>query len=263
MAKLRTVGNFLLTAVLMGTIVLVALPADSQELKTYSNEEFGFNMKYPASWVKIDQPKSQYTPVFQDPNLVDDYRPKIHVAAIKGAKDSLEKYLEETRNGIKDLATKSVPPEQQSVQLLYEGEFQSDVAGAYFFFLKALEERPRIWVNVIIVFYKHDDTLVRVSCLAPESKMDRFHSLFNKVLLSMNFGLSAAGQPVPPRPTAVPPPAPGAPAPPGPSVQLPTETTPGPGGAPVAPPAGTQVGPVQPPTPEEWPPAPRGPARAW
>jgi hypothetical protein len=259
MARLRTVGNSLLAAVLMGTIVLVALPAASQEFKSYSNEEFGFNMRYPGTWVKIDQPKGQYTAVFQDPNLVDNYRPKIHVAAIKGAKDTLEKYLEETRNGIKDLATKSAPPEQQSVQLLYEGPFKSDVPGAYFFFIKALEEKPRIWVNVVIVFYKHGDTLVRVSCLAPEAQMDRFHDLFNKVLLSMNFGPSGVAQPA--RPTAVPPPAPGAPTTPGPSVQPPPETTPRPGAAPLAPAPGTQVRPSQPPAPEEQPLAPRGPAR--
>lgn len=285
MARLRTGGNFLMAIVLMGTIVLVALPAASQELKSYTNEEFGFGMKYPGTWVKIDQPKGAYTAVFQDPNLVDNYRPKIHVAAIKGAKDRLEKYLEETRNGIKDLEKQSVPAEQQSVQLLYEGGFKSDVPGAYFFFLKALEERPRIWVNVIIVFYKFGETLVRISCLAPESAMDQFHGVFNKVLLSLNFEPSAAAQAAPPRPTAVPPPSPGAPARPGPYVQPPAETTPRPEATPVAPqvrptpapgtiqpgppaavppegaPPATQVRPGQPPATQEQAPAPRAPAR--
>jgi hypothetical protein len=249
-------------------------------MKNYYNEEFGFAMRYPATWVKVDQPKGSYTAVFQDPGMPAC---KIHVAAIGGAKDRLEKYIEETRNGIKDLEKQSVPAEQQAVQMIDEGSFKCDVPGAYFFFLKALEDRPKMWINVVIVFYKQGETLVRVSCLAPESKMDQFHDLFNKVLVSVNFGATEA---VPTRPTAVPPPPPGGPTAPSTLVQPPATTTPRPEVAPVAPrppqPTGmiqpvqpsppvmrqpetgvpaTQVRPVQPAAPEEQAPAPRTPPR--
>ena len=115
MARLRSRGIVVLTAVMAATIVLVALPAASQEMKNYYNEEFGFAMRYPATWVKVDQPKGSYTAVFQDPGMPAC---KIHVAAIGGAKDRLEKYIEETRNGIKDLEKQSVPAEQQAVQMI-------------------------------------------------------------------------------------------------------------------------------------------------
>lgn len=165
---------------------MVPVSAISQDLNEFRSDEYGFVMKYPATWVKIDNPKGNYYKVFQAPDLTDGFRPRIHVAAHKPVKDSIEVFLDEMRKGIKDLQ-KGSSEGKQAVRILDEGPFECDVPGAYYFFIQALEDKLSIWMDIVIVFYKHDNTLLRISCLAPSKSMEKFHQLFNDVLISVRF----------------------------------------------------------------------------
>ena len=185
--------GWLRLAVLMSvTILLFALPWVSlaEEYKTFSGEEYGFTMQYPANWVKIEKPKGNYYVIFQSPDLTDNFRNRIHVAAHKPVKDPLNVYLQEFRNGIADLqkqAGAAGAREKQEVKLVDEGEFKCEVPGAYFFFIQAYESNLKIWMDIVIVYYKFEQTLLRISCLAPSSVMEKFQPLFNDVLVSVKF----------------------------------------------------------------------------
>ncbi len=172
-------------------ICLVAIPivSSAEEYKTFTSEDYGFSMKYPASWVRIDKPKGNYYVVFQSPDLTDNFRDRIHVAAHEPVKDPLKVFLQELRNGIKDLQGKAGKggQEAQQVKILDEGEFKCDVPGAYYFFIQALEDKLKMWMDIVIVFYKHDQTLLRVSCLAPSTTMEKMQQVFNDVLVSVAF----------------------------------------------------------------------------
>jgi hypothetical protein len=189
-------------------ICLVAIPvvSSAEEYKTFASEEYGFSMKYPASWVKIDKPKGNYYVVFQSPDLTDNFRDRIHVAAHEPVKDPLKVFLQELRNGIKDLQTRSGKggQEAQQVKILDEGEFKCDVPGAYYFFIQALEDKLKMWMDIVIVFYKHDQTLLRVSCLAPSTSMEKMQQVFNDVLVSVAFTGPAASSVQPPASQALP-----------------------------------------------------------
>ncbi len=173
-------------------IFLIPVSAFAADFKTFSSDEYGFSMKYPATWIKIDKPQGNYYVVFQDPNLTDNFRAKIHVAAHKPVNDPLNVFLQELRNGISDLqkGTGSAK-EKQDVRILDEGEFKCEVPDAYYFFIQAYENTPKTWMDIIIVFYKVDQTLVRISCLAPSKSMEKFHELFNEVLTSVHFNTAA------------------------------------------------------------------------
>src|SRR5208283_3487092 len=205
------IGSFLGFPLLVA-IAIIVIPAISlaEDYKVFDSEEYGFTMKYPANWVKIDKPKGNYFVVFQSPDLTEGFRDRIHVAAHKPVKDPLNVFLQELRNGIKDLQTRGGGAEKQEVRIVDEGEFRSEVPGAYYFFIQAYENKLKIWMDIIIVFYKHDQTLLRISCLAPSKSMEKFHQMFNDVLVSVRF---AEGKPEvqPSAPQAVPAPAPGAP----------------------------------------------------
>jgi hypothetical protein len=144
-------------------------------------------------------------------------------------KDPVSVFVQELKTGIADFQRK------QQVKLVDEGEFKCDVPGAYFLFLQALDDKFKIWTDIVIVFYKNDQTLVRISCLAPSQSMERFQGMFNEVLTSVRFG--GPQQPASPtsRPSAVQPGAPG-------SFQQPAQPT---APAPAAP--ATQVRPSPPP----------------
>ncbi len=204
-------GSFLGFPLFVAIAILV-IPAISlaEDYKVFTSEEYGFSMKYPANWVKIDNPKGNYYVVFQAPDLVDGFRNRIHVAAHKPVKDPLNVFLQELRNGIKDLQGRAEKKEKQEVRIVDEGEFRSEVPGAYYFFIQALENKLKIWMDIVIVFYKHDQTLLRISCLAPSKNMEKSHQMFNDVLVSVKF---TEGKPEtrPSAPQAVPAPAPGAP----------------------------------------------------
>ncbi len=197
---------------LLVAIAILVIPAISlaEDYKVFTSEEYGFSMKYPANWVKIDNPKGNYYVVFQAPDLVDGFRNRIHVAAHKPVKDPLNVFLQELRNGIKDLQGKAEKKDKQEVRIQDEGEFRSEVPGTYYFFIQALENKLKIWMDIVIVFYKHDQTLLRISCLAPSKNMEKSHQMFNDVLVSVRF---TEGKPEtrPPAPQAVPAPSPGAP----------------------------------------------------
>lgn len=178
----------LLVPIVTLLIFLVPLSTFAADFKTFSSDEYGFTIKYPATWVKIDKPQGNYYVVFQDPDLTDNFRAKIHIAAHKPVKDPLNVFLQELRNGITDLQKGTgTSKEKQEVRILDEGEFKCEVPGAYYFFIQAYENTPKIWMDIVIVFYKMDQTLVRVSCLAPSKSMEKFHQLFNEALLSMRF----------------------------------------------------------------------------
>lgn len=184
--------------------------AQGQDFKTFRSDEYSFTMKYPASWVKIDQPQGNYYVVFQAPDLIDNFRARIHVAAHKPVKDPIDVFLQEMRSGIQDLQKKTPGGAKgQEVRILDEGEFKCEVPGAYYFYIQAFEEKLNLWMGIVIVYYKHDKTLLRVSCLAPHERMDQFHQLFNSVLLSVKFDAGPTPEVQPSRPTAVPPPSPG------------------------------------------------------
>ncbi len=223
---------FKLTMFMSVTILFFAFPLalSAQEYKTFESEEFGFTMQYPASWVKIEKPKGNYYVIFQAPDLTDNFRNRIHVAAHKPVKDPLNVYLQEFRNGIADLQKQTSgtgAKDKQEVKLIDEGEFKSEVPGAYFFFIQAYESNLKIWMDIVIVYYKHEQTLLRISCLAPSSVMEKLQPLFNDVLVSVKFvseGTSPAPQPGPsmgpaptpgtggPQPRPAPTPAPAPPA---------------------------------------------------
>ena len=259
-------GWLKLTVLMSVTILFFALPwiSRAEEYKTFTSEEYGFAMKYPASWVKIEKPKGNYYLIFQSPDLTDHFRNRIHVAAHKPVKDPLNVYLQEFRNGITDLqkqAGGAGAKEKQEVKLIDEGEFKCEVPGAYYFFIQAYESNLKIWMDIVIVYYKHEQTLLRISCLAPSSVMEKFQPMFNDVLVSVKFGKEGKPSSTQPAPAAQPAPAPGV---------SPAQTRPAP--APAAPretkpslqrrePGGVQVQPRQPsqqpaPAPR---PGPRGP----
>lgn len=186
---------------LMATM-LIAVPSLvlAQEYKTFTSEEYGFSMKYPANWVKIDKPQGNYYVVFHSPDLRDNFRDRIHVSAHKPVKDNLKVYLDELRNAIKDLQGRSGKGQQgQQVRIIDEGEFKCDVPGAYYFFIEALEDKLNIMMNIVIVFFKHDQTLLRVSCLAPAKRIEEIQQTFNDVLVSVEFGApqQSSAQPAP------------------------------------------------------------------
>lgn len=154
----------------------------AQEFKSFNSDEFGFSMRYPATWFKNDQPKGSYYVVFTAPDLSDNVRPRINVAAHKPVKDPMSAYLNDFRKGIADLQK-----EKQEVKIIDEGEFKSESPGSYYFFIRTYEINLKAWLDIVIVYYKDDQTLVRVSCIAPSSQMEKFHQIFNEVLLSMRF----------------------------------------------------------------------------
>ena len=195
-------------------IVFVCLTglASAQGYATFTSDEYGFTMKYPDTWVKIDNPRGNYYKVFQAPDLIDNFRSRIHVAAHQPVNDNIEVFLKEMRNGIKDLQKKANESGggKEVVRILDEGPFACDVPGAYYFFIQALEDKLKIWMDIVIVFYKHDKTLLRISCLAPSKAMEQFHQAFNGVLVSVKFtgGEAAAEQAPAPATTAQPAPPP-------------------------------------------------------
>lgn len=220
--------------------------AGAEDYKVFQSQEYGFSMKYPSSWVKINQPKGNYYKVFQTAEPVGQVRARINVAAHRPVKDPISVFLDELRNAIKELQSKAKSPNKQPVKMLDEGEFKSDVPGAYYFFIQALDDKAKTWMDVVIVFFKHDDVLLRVSCLAPSDRIQDFHQIFNDVLLSVRFGgtAGAAGpreqaeqpaesqQPAPAVPAPGSSPAPEAPAPSGPAPSVAPSVQPsGPGAA--------------------------------
>lgn len=177
--------------------------AAAQGYKEFKSDEYGFTMKYPDTWVKIDKPEGNYYVVFKAPGLTENFRARIHVAAHMPVKDDLKVFLQELRKGISDLQ-KSGTGGKQEVKILDEGEFKSEVPGAYYFFIQAYEEKIKLWMDIVIVFYKHDQTLLRISCLAPSKSMESFHKLFNDVLVSVKFQQTATPRPMETPPSAAP-----------------------------------------------------------
>ncbi|MFH1117034.1 MAG: hypothetical protein V1792_24215 [Pseudomonadota bacterium] len=224
MNLLRRGMSFRFPALVICAFLLVPALSSAQEFSVFQSDQYGFSMKYPTSWIKIDKPKGNYYVVFQSPELTENFRNRIHVAAHKPVKDPLKVFLQELRNGIKDLQGKpGSGPEKQQVKILDEGEFRCEVPGAYYFFIQAYENKLKLWMDIVIVFYKHEDTLLRISCLAPSKTMEQFHGLFNTVLVSVNFQAPAASAP------GAGPTEQSAPAPLGPSTTE-DEAEPGPGG---------------------------------
>lgn len=204
--------------------------SSAEDYRVFTSDEYGFTMKYPVTWVKIDKPQGNYYVVFQAPELVDNFRSRIHVAAHSPVKDPLDVFKQELRNGIAEIQGKAGgQKDKQTVRILEEGDFKCEVPGSYFFFIQAFEEKINTWMDIIIVFYKHEQTLLRISCLAPSQSMEKFHQVFNDVLVSVKFD-SAATQPA----TRPPVPAPGTAAP---QVQQPRPAPPMPQPAQPAPPA--------------------------
>ena len=106
---------------LLITVFIVPAVCHGEEFKVFTSEEYGFSMKYPATWVKTE-PRGNYYVVFQAPDLVDNFRNRVHVAAHKPVKDPLEVFLKELRNGIADLQKQS--SDKQQVRILDEGDMR-------------------------------------------------------------------------------------------------------------------------------------------
>ncbi len=196
---------------------------------TFNSQEYGFSIQYPNDWVKLDKPRGNYYVVFQAPDLMDNFRNRIHVACHRPVKDPLKVFLDEFRNGIKTLQeqSKGRGSDSEEVRILDEGEFMGSTPGAYYFFIQALDDKLKIWMDIVIVFYKHEDTLLRISCLAPSEGMEQMQPIYNKVLVSVKFSGQRQQQPTETTgPSAAPAPAPGeAPSPAGPAPGQPSETT--------------------------------------
>jgi hypothetical protein len=151
----------------------------------FRSQEYGFSMEYPKGWTRIDKPKGNYYVIFEAPELTEGFRNRIHVAAHKPVKDPLDVYLQELRKGIKDLQKKDGEKEKQAVRLVDEGEFKGGVSGAHYFLTQAFESNLKIWMDIMIVYYKDKDTLLRISCLCPSKAMPKMQSTFNYVLGSV------------------------------------------------------------------------------
>ncbi len=185
--------NWRLMVLAMTAVLMLPAASMAQDYKIFTSEEYGFTMKYPPTWVKIDRPAGNYYAAFQSPEQTANFRNVIRVSAHKPVKDPLNVFLQELRNGIADLQKQSgAKKEQQEVRILDEGEFKCEVPGAYYFFIQAFENNIKTWMDIVIVFYKHDQTLLRISCLAPSSVMERFQPIFNDVLTSVKFVSEAA-----------------------------------------------------------------------
>jgi hypothetical protein len=253
--------------VLLLTLMVMPLAVNAEQYSVFQSEEYGFSMKYPTNWVRIDDPKGNYYKVFQTPEPIGKVRARINVAAHKPVKAAIEVFLNEFRTAVKDLETKSGSAgAPQKVKQLDEGKFDCDVPGAHFFFIEALEEKAKVMMNVIIVFYKHQDVLLRVSCLAPADRIQDFHQMFNDVLLSVKFTAAGTGksspapitgtsQPQAPAQPTMQRPRPATPTAPSSTNATPTGPTTTPRG-----PTMTTVGPTSPPS-GPTPPTPSGPAR--
>lgn len=244
----------------------------AEDFKTFYSEEYGFTMKYPASWLQ-EKPTGSYYVVFKAPDVSDTegFRSRIHVAAHQPVKDPLTVFLKDLKKGIADLQGSSTGgADAQQVRILEEGEFACAVPGAYFFYIQAYEPKINIWMDIVIVFYKHEQTLLRVSCLTPSKSIDLLQPLFNETLVSLKFGsqppesVGRAPQPQPtptgerprtPAPTYVMPEQPSATTP-----ALPPAGEPGPSAVQPAP---REYGPpqAQPTPPPPAPPVRRGPSR--
>jgi hypothetical protein len=239
-------------------VLLFAVPAISwaEDFKVFYSEEYGFSVKYPASWL-VEKPTGNYYVVFKSPDVgeTEGFRSRIHVAAHQPVKDPLSGFLQELRNGIKDLQKNSGGgAEGQNVRIVEEGEFACNVPGAYYFYIQAYEPKINIWMDIVIVFYKHEQTLLRVSCLTPSKSIDKLQPLFNETLVSLKFGPPPQSMGRPPQPAPSERPSPPGP-PPGPSV---TET-PVPS-LPAAPAPTSESGPTEtPPAPREYGPSPAQP----
>ncbi len=188
------------TSFLFIVVVLAFSPSAlfAQEFKSFTSDEFGFSMKFPGAWFKNDQPKGSYYVVFTAPDLADNVRARINVAAHKPVKDPMSAYLNDFRKGIADLQK-----EKQEVKIIDEGEFKSESPGSYYFFIRTYETNLKAWLDIVIVYYKNDQTLVRVSCIAPSSQMEKFHQTFNEVLLSVRFIADSAASVRPQQPAPV------------------------------------------------------------
>ncbi|MBM4326444.1 MAG: hypothetical protein FJ118_04685 [Deltaproteobacteria bacterium] len=252
MAHQRGAWIVCISSALILAVTAAGTPALAQDYKVFQSEEYGFSIQYPGAWVKIDKPRGNYYKVFQSPDLVGKVRARINVAAHRPVKDSLEVFLNELRNAIKDLQKKAGSREKEPVRILDEGEFKSDIPGSYYFFIQALEDKESTWMDVIIVFFKHKDTLLRVSCLAPSDKIEEFHKTFNNVLLSVKFDVAGREASPSPEPAVRVTPGPGTTMP-GPAAREPERPTqlqpaePTQRG-PAAPSRGPRVGPTRPST---------------
>lgn len=179
----------ILVLVLAGATISFA-----EDFKMFSSEEYGFTMKYPATWV-VEKPSGSYYVVFKAPDVSDTegFRSRIHVAAHQPVKDPLSEFLKELRNGIAELQkTPAGGGEPQQVRILEEGEFACSVPGAYYFYLQAFEPKVNLWMDIVIVFYKHEQTLLRVSCLTPSKSIEKLQPVFNEALVSVKFGSKAS-----------------------------------------------------------------------
>lgn len=177
-------------------VLALAFPVvvSAQDYKVFTSDEYGFSMKYPSSWIKIDKPKGNYYVVFQSPDLAENFRSRVHVAAHSPVKDSISVFAQELKSGITDMQKKAqqAGSDKPPVTILDEGEFKCDVPGSQYFFIQAYDENSKIWMDIVIVFYKAENTLLRISCLAPSSAMESYQKTFNDVLLSVKFASSGS-----------------------------------------------------------------------
>lgn len=190
--KFTSVGSRWGIIILLAFAGLVPNICCAQDFKTFTSEDYGFVMKYPGTWVKAEP--GNYYLVFQSPELIDGIRGRIHVSAHKPVKDNVSVFIQELRNGLADIQKKGG---KEQVRILDEGDFKSEVPGSYFFFIQAYEPKDKVWMDIVIVFYKHDQTLVRISCLAPSSAMEKMQGIYNEVLTSVKFVDQAAPAPAP------------------------------------------------------------------
>jgi hypothetical protein len=190
--KTRLINFVILSALVIASAFPVAVSA--QDYKVFTSDEYGFSMKYPSSWIKIDKPKGNYYVVFQSPDLVENFRSRIHVAAHSPVKDSISVFAQELKSGITDMQKKAkeAGSDKPPVTILDEGEFKCEVPGSQYFFIQAYDENSKIWMDIVIVFYKTENTLLRISCLAPSSAMESYQKTFNEVLLSVKFASSGS-----------------------------------------------------------------------
>ncbi|MEW6347465.1 MAG: hypothetical protein AB1646_00255 [Thermodesulfobacteriota bacterium] len=182
--------------------------AQSQEFKTYKNDTYGFSIDYPGTWKSVKS-KPVYTVVFQASEGSDSFPHRVNVACQKPYQDGIASEVERVKEQIKKLKQERDRASNR-VKIVMDGKFDC-VPGAYFLQLEAYDPELKADIDIVLVYYLHNDLLLRVSCLTKMGSLDRMFGLFNRVLCSVKFHQPAPPAPITTAPTPAPTPSPGPP----------------------------------------------------
>ncbi len=193
MAPWRTKVYLLLPIVLVIAVLWLPARALAQEFKTYKNDKFGFSMDYPATWKPV-KTKPVYEVVLQSPAGPNELPSQINVACQKPYAETIADAVKKLQKQVQDLRKE---PDQvsKSVKIVQGDNFEC-IPGAYWLQLEALDADRKMMVDIVLVYYQHQDVLLRVSCITRQGNLENMFPAFNKVLCSVKFHQPVEG-PVP------------------------------------------------------------------